>query len=124
MKVDPKKTKTLNEKSWCVDITHKYLSSVHTEYPDVLNLNCIDPSIALGFYCRNKNDFTNLENTLASKTRNSSQQELVSFIDKCPCYMSSNSPNETFMPDFDDGCVGDFDYKGFSISDEDEYVIL
>jgi cysteine protease ATG4 len=111
-----------NKKELCIDLTDEYLASVHTAYPELLDLNRMDPSIALGFYCRNRKDFIDLEDALTRTNPNSSVPKLVSFLDKLPNYMSSVSANDMMLHDLDDDGV--FDDPQDEISDEDDYVLL
>ena len=124
-----------------IDLTDEYLASVHTPYPDVLDLNRMDPSIALGFYCRDRKDFLNLQEALTNpnhRMRNhqsssstatgaGGSQLLVSFVDKVPNYMSSTLVNDMMQNDDDLDCCfdGGFDDPGEDeLSDEDDYVLL
>ena len=122
MKEKVQGTKIDNEKEQCIDLTDEYLASVHTTYPELLDLNRMDPSIALGFYCRNRKDFLDLEDALTRTNPHSSAPKLVSFLDKLPNYMSSVSANDMMLHDLDDDGV--FDDPQDEISDEDDYVLL
>mmetsp|Transcript_49843 Transcript_49843/g.57534 ORF Transcript_49843/g.57534 Transcript_49843/m.57534 type:complete len:455 (-) Transcript_49843:128-1492(-) len=113
-----------DEREQCIDLTDEYISSVHTAYPEVMDLNRIDPSIALGFYCRNRKDFIDLEKTLTRINPNSSAQKLVSFLDKIPDYMSSTSVNGMMGHDLDVDGVFDDPQDEISDDDEDDYVLL
>jgi len=104
-----------------IDLTNEYLASVHTPYPDILDLNRMDPSIALGFYCRNRKDFFDLQKAL---TDPNTTPQIVSFVDKVPNYMSSPSVNDMVLNDLDMD-DDDFDDPGDTqLSDEDDYVLL
>jgi len=102
-----------------IDLTDEYLASVHTPYPEIFSLNRMDPSIALGFYCRNRKDFIELQESLARLNPDSSAPKLVSFVDKIPNYMSS-APMDDMILDVHD----DFDNVHDEASDEDDYVLL
>eukprot|EP00536_Pseudo-nitzschia_multiseries_P005155 jgi/Psemu1/189797/e_gw1.93.91.1 len=108
-----------------IDLTDEYLASVHSPYPDVLDLNRMDPSIALGFYCRDRKEFLNLQEAL-TRRKQSSDSQLVSFVDKVPNYMSSSLVNDMIENDDDLGCFdGEFDNTGKDeLSDEEDYVLL
>ena len=104
-----------------IEITNEYLASVHTRYPEILDLNRLDPSICLGFYCRNRKDYLDLQKRLADPII--SGPNVVSFVDKVPNYMSSSAVDDIMLDDLDidDG----FDDPGENeLSDEDEYVLL
>ena len=68
----------------------EYLESVHTQYPEAIDLIRMDPSIALGFYCRNRKDLQDLEQSLrhisASEEDASTLPELVTFQEKAANY--------------------------------------
>jgi len=103
-----------------IDLTDEYLASVHTPYPDILDLNRMDPSISLGFYCRNRKEYIDLQKAL---TDPNITPQIVSFVDKVPNYISSPSASDTMLNDLDiDDC---FDDPGEDeLSDEDDYVLL
>ena len=103
-----------------IDLTDEYLASVHTPYPDILDLNRMDPSIALGFYCRNRKEFLDLQKALSDP---GITPKVVSFVDKVPNYMMSPSVNDMMLNDLD---IDDaFDDPGEDeLSDEDDYVLL
>jgi len=100
----------------------------------------MDPSIALGFYCRDRKDFLNLQEALtnpnhrkrkhqptSSTATGAGSQLLVSFVDKVPNYMSSALVNDMMQNDDDLYCCfdGEFDDPGENeLSDEDDYVLL
>jgi cysteine protease ATG4 len=48
------------EVSSVVDMSEDYLRSVHTTYPENFTLLQMDPSIALGFYCRTEEELENV----------------------------------------------------------------
>ena len=108
-----------------IDLTDDYLASVHTPYPDILDLNRMDPSIALGFYCRNRKDFLDLQKALTNADDTTTTPKVVSFEDKVPNYMSSPSVNEMMLNDLDLDIDDDFDDPGENeLSDDEEYVLL
>jgi len=122
------RTTRKERKESSIDLTDEYLASVHSPYPDVMDLNRIDPSIALGFYCRDRKDFLELQKALTNpKCRNkSSESQLVSFVDKVPNYMSSTLVNDMIQDDDDLDCFdGEFDNpQKDEFSDEEDYVFL
>jgi cysteine protease ATG4 len=106
-----------------VDLSEDYLRSVHTTYPEVFPIHKMDPSIALGFYCRDKKDFAELETALQhwKEVQGNAAPELFTFCDKAPDYMSSAMKNMMLM----DGGLGDDDGDDADQeSDDDEYVML
>jgi len=134
------------KESSSIDLTDEYLASCHTAYPDILDLNRMDPSIALGFYCRNRKDFIDLQEALTNPNHSSissststskttttitTAPKLVSFVDKVPNYMSASaSVNDMMLHDLDIDDDNDaFDDPGeqdefASDDDEDDYVLL
>jgi len=104
-----------------IDLSVDYMQSVHTSYPEVYPINRMDPSIALGFYCRDKKEFAEFELAVKQLKMNSSCPDLFTIVDKTPNYstaavgsmMDGDLDLGEDMPD-DDG--GDFD--------DDEYVLL
>jgi cysteine protease ATG4 len=106
-----------------IDLTDEYLASVHTPYPDILDMHRMDPSIALGFYCRNRKEFLDLQKSLTDPD-DTTTPKVVSFVHKVPNYMSSPSVNDMMLNDLDMD-DDDFDDPGENeLSDEDEYVLL
>mmetsp|Transcript_43860 Transcript_43860/g.105824 ORF Transcript_43860/g.105824 Transcript_43860/m.105824 type:complete len:499 (-) Transcript_43860:1196-2692(-) len=104
-----------------IDLSDDYMQSVHTSYPEVYPINRMDPSIALGFYCRDKKEFAEFELAVKQLKMNSSCPDLFTIVDKTPNYSSAGAEGMMDgdldlgddMPD-DDG--GDFD--------DDDYVLL
>jgi cysteine protease ATG4 len=95
-----------------------YLESLHTEYPDTIDLIRMDPSIALGFYCRNRKELQDLEQSLERIVSNDvggGGQPLL-----CP-------PLVTFMdqaPNYEEGADAVAMMNGMLLHDEDEEAIL
>lgn len=105
-----------------VDLSDEYLASVHTRFPEIFDLKSMDPSIALGFYCRNRKDFEDLQKSMNELSRYSSTPVLVSFLDKIPKYLSPEAVDDMLFNELDEGIGVDPDED--AISDEDEYVLL
>jgi cysteine protease ATG4 len=106
-----------------VDLSDEYMRSVHTTYPEVFPIARMDPSIALGFYCRDKSEFAQLEAGLAQlkSQLTGSSPDLFTFADHAPDYLSS-AMNDMMLGDEDIDIDGDV-VEG-QASDEDEYVLL
>lgn len=105
-----------------VDLSNEYLESVHTAYPEVFQLNHMDPSIAMGFYCRDKSEFLELQQHIRQLNEHfRSLPDLFTFADYAPDYgMSVAAPDTT---------LGDLDYDEkaepeVADSDEEDYVLL
>lgn len=106
-----------------VDLTEDYLRSVHTTYPEVFCLQKMDPSIALGFYCRTRQE---LECVFASvrewHSEHPDSPELFSVMDAAPDYSADiSSAIDDMMMSRLGGSLLDDDGQ---VSDEDEYVML
>ena len=117
-------TNTNTNNTVVVDLSDEYMRSVHTAYPEVFSLNRMDPSLAIGFYCRGKKEFAALEAALKElkAAHHPSSPDLFTFCDKSPDYLSSGV-NEMMMLgelDGEDNGVGANDDE----SDDDEYVML
>lgn len=110
-----------------VDISEAYLRSVHTTRPETVPLLRMDPSIALGFYCKNADDLDQLcESMHQWKHDNPKLPDLFTISDKSPSYASTSAMNEMLdmgmsssLLDMDDEGGRDGD-----VSDEDDYVML
>jgi cysteine protease ATG4 len=110
-----------------VDLSDEYMRSVHTTYPEVFPIARMDPSIALGFYCRDKSEFAQLEAGLAQLKSQLTEgsPDLFTFADHAPDY-SSSAMNDMMLMDSgmgDEGIEGE-DVAEEQASDEDEYVLL
>ena len=107
-----------------VELSEDYLRSVHTTYPEVFSLQKMDPSMALGFYCRDRKDLEHLfSNIQAWRSEHPGSPSLFSVFDAVPDYSADVSSALDSMTmsrmagsllDGDDG----------QVSDEDEYVML
>ena len=108
-----------------VDLSDEYLRSVHTSYIEVFSLQRMDPSIALGFYCRNEQELENLlTSTQNWKKEHPDDPELFSVADTSPDYASSlSSAMKDMMLSGTVASLVDEDV-GDDLSEEDEYVML
>jgi Peptidase family C54 len=105
-----------------IELSDEYLRSVHTTYPEVFSMLKLDPSIALGFYCRDRIDLEGVFASLRSwKAQNPDRPELFAVADKAPDYTGSTSAMDSILDALDDE-DGD-DAKNES-DDEDEFVML
>jgi cysteine protease ATG4 len=107
-----------------VDLTDDYLRSVHTTYHDTLSLLRMDPSIALGFYCRTELDLEQVFSGLQTwKEEHGELPELFTVADASPDYSSNIS---SVMSDMMlSGTVSVLDgIDDSDASEEDEYVVL
>ena len=103
-----------------IDLTDEYLESVHTPHPDIFDLSRMDPSIAFGFYCRNRKEYLDLQKAL---TDPSITPQVVSFVDKVPNYMTSPSMDDMMLDDLDIDDAFD-EPEEDDLSEEDDYVLL
>jgi cysteine protease ATG4 len=127
----------------------EYLESVHTPYPETIDLIRMDPSIALGFYCRTGKDLKELEQSLRHIVSDGSDDvlslpELVTFMEYAPNYEDGGilSESDVLKNDDDDNeaiMMGDvvvssqrtktihnaqLDNNNYDDDDEDDYVLL
>jgi cysteine protease ATG4 len=120
-----KRTAQVNGKSsFVVDLTEDYLRSVHTTYPEVFSLQKMDPSIALAFYCRTRQDLADVFAGVREwRAENRDSPELFSVQDAAPDYSADvSSAMDDMMMSRLAGSVLDGD-EG-QVSDDDEYVML
>jgi cysteine protease ATG4 len=110
-----------------VAFTDDYLRSVHTKYPEAIPMSRMDPSMALGFYCRDRNDFEHLCASLQKwKEEHTDMPELFAVEDAVPDYCAnvSSAMHEMLAGDeFADSFAEDA-LENDEASDEDEYVML
>ena len=107
-----------------VDLSDEYLRSVHTTYPEVFSFLRMDPSIALGFYCRSKEDFEHVCSRMKVwKADHPDSPELFTVADASPDYAAniSSAMNDMMLSGTAASLLDDADGHE---SDEDEYVIL
>lgn len=104
-----------------VQLSDDYLSSVHTGYPEVYPIHRMDPSIAAGFYCRDRKDFLALQESFNELKKASKSPSLFTFAERTPNYLISTM--DDLMLDsatFEDDGVG----AKNDDSDDEEYVFL
>lgn len=102
-----------------VQLSDNYLESVHTAFPDVYQLNRMDPSLAIGFYCQDKKDFESLEDSMNELKRATTSPDLFTFAQKAPNYSSSAMNDIMLESDNFDEAAGNPDD-----SDDEDYVLL
>lgn len=120
-----KRSAQVNGKSsYVVDLSEEYLRSVHTTYPEVFSLQKMDPSIALGFYCRTRQDLEHVFNSVRDwYAENRDSPELFSVLDAAPDYSADvSSAMDDMMMSRLAGSLMDGDES--HVSDEDDYVML
>ncbi len=102
-----------------VQMSDDYLQSVHTCYPDIYQISRMDPSLAIGFYCRDRKDFAALEASLKELMESTNSPDLFTFAEKTPNYLLSAMKDMMLeSADFDDGTRKEED------SDDEDYVLL
>ena len=109
-----------------VELSEEYLRSVHTTFQEAVPISRMDPSIALGFYCRSKKEFEELENSFKEFQKiNGDCPDLFAFADKAPDYSLSTTMNDMLFDGEDAGELGPThpEIAGDS-SDEDDFVML
>jgi cysteine protease ATG4 len=108
-----------------VSLTSEYIRSVHTTNPECINLNRLDPSLALGFYCRDQSDFFHLCDALLTwKAGHPTMPDLFAVADNMPDYSAnaSHAMHEMLSMSLADGM--DDTENDDAGDDEDEYVLL
>ena len=113
----------VQDNSMVVDLSDEYMQSVHTPYADIFPINKMDPSIVLGFYCRDKKDFLDLERAMKQLKVDSSSPDLFTFADHAPDYGLSTAVNSLMLNDMDDMNDGTA-MNNDDDDDDDEYVLL
>jgi cysteine protease ATG4 len=135
---------TTTPPTFVVDLSEEYLRSIHTTYQEIVPIGRMDPSIAMGFYCRTKKDFADLETALEQIQQQQHDQDknppdLFTWADRAPDYMNASSSSNTAMNDMLLDSVLD-EHDGLSTSsvpqqqqlgypdddgsDEDDFVML
>mmetsp|Transcript_13980 Transcript_13980/g.18318 ORF Transcript_13980/g.18318 Transcript_13980/m.18318 type:complete len:463 (-) Transcript_13980:256-1644(-) len=95
--------------------TNSYLRSMHTKKPAKVKIKSLDPSIALAFYCKNREDFQNLVQLFRmANSKMPSLPPLFSIIEAMPDYCSDIGMFNEMM---DTG-------EAKEVEDEDDYVFL
>ena len=119
-----RRTARVNGKpSSLVELSEDYVRSVHTTYSEVLSLQKMDPTIALGFYCRDRKDMEDLFASIQKwKDDHPNAPELFSIADTAPDY-SSNAVSSA-MNDMMLSSMSLQDFDDDQASDGDEFVML
>jgi hypothetical protein len=112
-----------------VDISETYLRSVHTTCQEVVPLGRLDPSIALGFYCRSEKELHHLQQLMNAWTAaNPSLPEVFSFAESSPDYCDGNMISSSMMDDMTDGDMPGgsslLDGEDSEAESDEEYVML
>lgn len=101
-----------------VDLTDEYLRSCHTTYHEVLMLTKMDPSIALGFYCRNQQDLEHLFALVQQyNSEHPDQAPIFSVEDSSPDYASGMGGSSMMDAPFDES-------HRESDNEDDDFVML
>ena len=103
-----------------VNISEEYLRSVHTTNQEEVPLPRMDPSIALGFYCRTADELDHLQESMKQwKAANPKLPELFTFADTSPNYAGD-------MDDLLGGGMMDDSLmdENSDVSDEEDFVFL
>ena len=118
---------TSGEATFQVELSEEYLRSVHTTFQEAVPISRTDPSISLGFYCRSKKDFEDLERSFETfrKQQGAKCPDLFTFADKAPDYSLSTAMNDMLLDGEEDGELGPAQVDPVDeSSDEDDYVML
>jgi cysteine protease ATG4 len=115
-------TNKAGKTTFVVALTDDYLRSVHTTNPETMVSARVDPSLALGFYCKNRADFVALCHSLEVWNKaNPKTPELFTMADTVLDYSAnlSSAMHEMML-----SMNGEDDDGSGHVSDEDEYVLL
>ena len=106
-----------------VEFSDEYMQSVHTTYTEVFSLARMDPSIGLGFYCRDRTDLENLFSSLQKwKEEHPSAPDLFTVADKSPDY---EAKQDSAMENLFESMLDEKNSKDSGENDEeDEFVVL
>jgi len=117
-----------------VEFSDDYLQSVHTTYTETFPLAKLDPSIALGFYCRNRADLDSVLSQLQEwKKDHPGTPDLFTVADKAPDYeaavVAANSKGgpatgENFFESMLDETTTSHNKEEDDDDDDDEFVLL
>lgn len=107
-----------------VELSDDYLRSVHTNSPETFPLSKLDPSVALGFYCKDRDDFLDLLANLEQwKKEHPGLPEIFTCCDAAPDYSSQVvSSIDNMMSRSLTGFI--LDDEASIGSEEDDYVVL
>mmetsp|Transcript_19514 Transcript_19514/g.29358 ORF Transcript_19514/g.29358 Transcript_19514/m.29358 type:complete len:562 (-) Transcript_19514:38-1723(-) len=106
-------------------ISDDYLRSMHTTKPECIQLTGLDPSLALGFYCRGHDEFNHLCSLLQRwKDEHPSKPDIFTIAQRVPDYSAnvSNAMTEMMMSmsavdPCDEGSI-------YHDDDDDDFVLL
>ena len=109
-----------------VDLGDDYVMSCQcTNYPEVLSLEKMDPSIALGFYCRDQIDLEHLFRLIQEwKDQNPGRPELFSVADASPNYASNVSSAVGDMMSGSSSFVDAENSDDSIASEDDDFIML
>lgn len=108
--------------SSAIDLSDVYLRSIHTNYAESISFEKMDPSITLGFYCRNEQDLDFvLGNMERWKKANPDLPDLFTTSDRSPDYAANISSTMQRIMLSSSSLL---DAEDEQMSDEDEYVML
>ncbi|GFH61592.1 hypothetical protein CTEN210_18068 [Chaetoceros tenuissimus] len=106
--------------------TDEYLRSIHCSKGSSMNMSRIDPSLALGFYCRDVHEFEDLHQRLKGMKQSedfAKVPELFTIVDKKPNYDADISA--CMMDMMEGSSLGDNVQASNATHDvEDEYIML
>jgi len=105
-----------------VEFSDEYMRSVHTTYTEVFSLPRMDPSIGLGFYCRNRADLEHVFSSLQQwKEKHPNSPDLFAVADKSPDYEVKDPAMDNLFESLLDEKNDKGDASG---SEEEEFVML
>lgn len=104
-----------------MELSDEYIQSVHTTFPEVFNLKRMDPSIALGFYCRNRTDFEMVFSSIEQwRQSHAGSPEIFTVADRTPNYSAGAS--NVALDEMTDSILDDVVEE--NPNDDDEFIML
>jgi cysteine protease ATG4 len=108
-----------------ISLTDDYIRSVHTTNPECIDLRKLDPSLAFGFYCRDRDEFDCLCISLQEwKDAHPSMPEMFTLSDQVPDYSANASAMSELVMSLSVSEVAFTEQDELQGNDEDDYVLL
>jgi cysteine protease ATG4 len=117
--------RTGNTKQYQVQLSDEYLRSLNAPNISSMDMSRIDPSLALGFYCRDRADFESLCAAVDDMKTNEVTKDfpaLISFADARPDYNADLS--SAMMDMMMGGSSSQMDEEEDNDDDEDDFVLI
>uniref|UniRef100_A0A7S3Q936 Cysteine protease n=1 Tax=Chaetoceros debilis TaxID=122233 RepID=A0A7S3Q936_9STRA len=110
-----------HSKRYEILLTDEYLRSINCPQTSAMNMSRIDPSLALGFYCRDLEEFESLSSSLKSSETLQSHSDLFTIVDRKPDYAADVS---SAMMDLIMSGSSQMSNGAAVDDDDDDYILL